>query len=97
MYRRSLIFPGYHVSCKYEVLETMTTNTLYHLRSDHPIIDGVRLLSDYTGNTWLIFVQISVKLHERHTPNLKALFANKDGMKGYEELSSENPSLLCAG
>ena len=89
-----LIFPGYHVSCKYEVLETMTTNTLYHLRSDHPIIDGVGLLSDYAGNTWLIFIQISVKAYERHTPNLKALFANKDGVKGYEELSSDKPSMF---
>ena len=78
----------------YEVLETMAMNALYHLRSDHPIIDGVGLLNDYVGNTWLIFIQISVKAYERHSPNLKALFANKDGVKGYEELSSDKPSLL---
>ena len=32
-----LIFSGYRVSCLYEVLETMTMNTLYHLRNDNPI------------------------------------------------------------
>ena len=49
-------FSGYHVEHMDAVIDTMGNNTLYHLRNNHPIIDGVELLQNLGGETWLVFI-----------------------------------------
>ena len=44
-----LMFLGYHVVRMHDVIDKMATNTLYSLRINHPVIDGVGVLIDRNG------------------------------------------------
>ena len=39
-----------------EVLDDIRKNTLYQLRSDHPIIDGIGFITNELGDYWLVFI-----------------------------------------
>ena len=50
-----------HIESVSEVLDNMTKNTLYHLRNDHPIIDGVGILTNEIGEYLLVFIHCLFK------------------------------------
>ena len=77
-----------------EVVKTISRNTLYHLRSNHPIVDGVGILSNEINEDWLVFIQISIKQYQNHNANLETLFAEKRGEKGYKELPKNDSALF---
>ena len=90
----TILFNGYQVIRANEVVKTISRNTLYHLRSDHPIVDGVGILSNEINEDWLVFIQISIKQYQNHNANLETLFAEKRGEKGYKELPKNDSALF---
>ena len=59
-------FSDYHVDHVNSVIDTMANSTLYHLRNDHLIIDGVGLLRNMGIEPWLVFIQVSIKSYTGH-------------------------------
>ena len=90
----NLTFHGYFVNHVEEVVDELVTNSLYRVRINHPVIDAVGILSNEVGDKWLVFVQISKRPYERHSADLRCLFANKKGVDGYEELNDGTSSTL---
>jgi len=86
-------FTNYCVEHVDTVIDSMAKNTLYHLRNDHPIIDGVGLLQNLGGEMWLVFVQVSIQCYDQHSSSLQNLFQNKKG-KGYQELTGDFSSMF---
>ena len=73
-----------------EVLDDITKNILYQLRSDHPIIDGIEFITNELGDYWLVFIQVSVSPYSNHDPNLETLLSQKEGSKHYKELAGDD-------
>ena len=91
----TILFNGYHIIHENDVVKSISRNTLYHLRSEHPIIDGMGLLKNEIGEDWLVFIQVSLKQYEKHDTNLNTLLTNKKGKKVYRELKNDDsPSTI---
>ena len=73
-----------------EVLNNITQNTLYHLRNDHPIIDGIGFVTNEIGEYWLVYIQFSITPYSNHDANLKTLLSEKKGSKNYKELAGDD-------
>ena len=56
------------------VLRSMNKSVLYQLRNRHPACDGVGLLQEAGGATYLVLVQVSLSIYSKHRSKLKHLF-----------------------
>ena len=72
----------------------MIKNVLYRLRPYHPAIDFVGILTDKLDNTMLVLIQISKSSYYHHRSKIADIMANRNGRKGYTELTDDCPSIL---
>ena len=54
------------ISLYSECKSDLKVNTLYELRTSHPIIDCVGHLEDAKGTQWLVFIQVSLQKYKTH-------------------------------